>query len=77
MGRLTELAAAVVMNDREQLMLRLFQSIDDESQDFILHAAKSCAEAFPRHKRPVLKLIHGGPRAVPIRKRRADRAPAP
>jgi hypothetical protein len=67
------------MSDREKLMLQLFQSMDDECQEFTLRVAKGWAEASPRHKRPVLKLIQGGPRAVSMKKKgaRHDVAPQP
>lgn len=62
------------MTDLEQRMLKIYRSMDDECQDMTLRVAKGWADLSPRHKSPVLKLIEGGARAVPMRKRMGERA---
>lgn len=69
--------AAGPITSQEQQMLQMFRSMNDDGKRYVMVVADNEVRMSTRHKRPVLTLIHGGPQAVPIRKRRRDRAPAP
>ena len=63
------------MNSIEQRFMQAFRAMSDDCQRDTVTAMEAWAKAFPRRQAATLTLIMGGnSRAVPMRKKGAERA---
>jgi hypothetical protein len=62
---------------QEWRLLKAFRTVSNDGRRFVLEMAEGEVRITGKRERPVLSLVQGGPQAVPIRKRRRDRALAP